>query len=216
MFHLSFASPGERACLCPCPLCHSILQQTCFSLGAARQAHGLAFIFLPGNFGSVSCCHLLGIPCGWWHSPWPLRWAGSLEPPQGAQSCRAHLPRLTCTLKCHTGTAARGARPGWGTQPGQGTRPGWGTWPGWALPFCFPHGEPHHSQLCLALVPRLSPATCQQPPNDGEGPAGCYPLPKSLIWVLRDAGTWHPAAGWWWVPISRPPGQRAGVGGRKG
>lgn len=112
VFNLSFVSPGGTASLCPCPLRHSILQQACFSLGAARQAQGLAFLFLPGNFGSVSCCHPLGIPCGWWHSPWPPFWAGSPEPPGGAQSCGAHLPRLTCTLKCHPGTAARGTWPG--------------------------------------------------------------------------------------------------------
>lgn len=136
--------------------------------------------------------------------------------PRGAQSCGAHLPRLTCTLKCHPGTAARGTWPGRGTQPGQRTQPGWGTWPGRALPFSFPHGEPHHSQLCLALVPELSPAACQQPPNDGEGPAGCHPLPKSFICVLWDAGTWRPAAGWWWGPHRPHTWAASGWRGKKG
>lgn len=128
VFNLSFVPPGERACLCPCPLRHSILQRACFSLGAARQAHGLAFIFLPGNFGSVSCCHPLGIPCGWWHSPWPPRWAGSPEPPGGRRAAEHTCPgspaRLNVTRAQQHGEPGQDGEPSQDREPSQDGEPG--------------------------------------------------------------------------------------------
>lgn len=51
---------------------------------------------------------------------------------------RAHLPAVTCLLKCHTGRAT------WATRPEPG------------LAFCFPRREPRCCLLRLGSVTRLS------------------------------------------------------------
>lgn len=133
------------------------------------------------------------------------------SPPGGRRAAEHTCPGSPARL--NVTRAQKHGEPG---QDERGTQPGWGTWPGCALPFSFPHGEPHHRRLCLALVPKLSPATCQQPPNDGEGPAGCHPLPKSFVCVLRDAGTRRPAAGWCWGPHRLHTWAASGWRGKKG
>lgn len=94
---------------------------------------------------------------------------------------RAHLPAVTCLLKCHTGRAA------------------WAAWPEPGPAFCFPCREPRCLPAPARFGDEAEPLTrCpgQQQPSDAEGATGSCLLPRALL--CRQ--TRHTAAGRWGTP----------------
>lgn len=117
---------------------------------------------------------------------------------------RAHLPAVTCLLKCHTGRAA------------------WAAWPEPGPAFCFPCREPRCLPAPARFGDEAEPLTrCpgQQQPSDAEGATGSCLLFPEPCFAARPGtpqrvdggprGQVGPHAG-------HTPGQRAGAGGRRG